>query len=193
MFFSSWAEIGRVVLVSIIVFIVIVVMLRVVGQEALAKMSGYDVVFTVSLGSIVATVVLTPSLTVSDAVAAFATLIAIQELTRWLQSRSLLIHHSVREKPRVVVWDGQLLEDRLREISISADEVRAAIRKMGLSSISDVRAVVLENDGQWSVIPNSEGSSDESAFFGLPIPGREHSNRGKKDEGAVPASPTRTP
>jgi hypothetical protein len=44
--FRSAGDIGRVVAVSIIIFFAIVAMLRVVGKIALAKMSGYDVIFT---------------------------------------------------------------------------------------------------------------------------------------------------
>jgi uncharacterized membrane protein YcaP (DUF421 family) len=193
MFFHTWADIGRVVVVSIVIFVIIVAMLRIVGQVALAKMSGYDVVFTVTLGSLVATAVLTPSLTVSEATAAFVTLLALQMGTRWLQARWLVMHHAVREAPRVVLWDGQLLNDRLLQSSISADEVRAAVRKNGFRSLSDVRAVVLENDGDWSVIPKSDTPSDESAFFGLPIPGRPDNSRARNAEHAVPASAYRLP
>ena len=193
MFFHTWADIGRVVVVSIIIFVVIVAMLRIVGQVALAKMSGYDVVFTVTLGSLIATAVLTRSLTVSEAMAAFITLLALQMVTRWLQARWLVMHHAVREAPRVVLWDGQLLNDRLLQSSISADEVRAAVRRSGFRSLSDVRVVVLENDGDWSVIPKSDVPSDESALFGLPIPGRPDNSAAHNAEHAVPAPKYRLP
>jgi uncharacterized membrane protein YcaP (DUF421 family) len=193
MFFHSWSDIGRVVVVSIVTFFAIVAMLRLVGQIALAKMSGYDVIFTVTLGSLVATVVLTRTLTVSEALAAFVTLLALQMGIRWLQARWLIVHHAVREPPNVVLWDGQLLEDRMRRSSISGDEVRAAVRKSGLRSLNDVRAVVLENDGDWSVIPKSADESDESAFFGLPIPGRPGNSPARGAEHAVPTTPYRLP
>ncbi len=194
MFFHSWSDIGRVVIVSCVIFFVIVAILRVVGQIALAKMSGYDIVFTVTLGSLVATVVLTRTLTVSEAIAAFVTLLALQMGARWLQARWLPAHHAVRESPRVVLWDGQLLEDRLRQSSISGDEVRAAVRKNGMASLSEARAVVLENDGDWSVIRKSETPSDDSALFGLPIPGRPGRNDGGRGgKPATIAPPDRLP
>jgi uncharacterized membrane protein YcaP (DUF421 family) len=193
MFFHSWGDIGRVVIVSIVIFVAIVGMLRMVGQVALAKMSGYDVIFTVTLGSLVATVVLTRTLTISEALAAFITLLALQMSVRWLQARWLLAHRAVREPPNVVLWDGQLLEDRMRHSSISGDEVRAAVRRSGLRSLSDVRAVVLENDGDWSVIPKSSDESDESALFGLPIPGRPDGSPARNTERATPTTPYRLP
>jgi uncharacterized membrane protein YcaP (DUF421 family) len=167
MFFRTWTDLGHVVVESAVAFLAIVAILRVVGQQALAKMSGFDMVSTVMQGSIVATVAVSRDVTVSEGIAALVTIIAIQEVIRWGQARFLPVHHLVREAPHVVLWDGHLLEDRLLAISVSADEIRAAVRRAGFRSLSDVRLVVLENDGEWSVIAKSDEPSDESAFHGL--------------------------
>ena len=193
MFFHSWAGIGRVLLSSVVVFAIIVALLRIVGQQALAKMSGFDVVFAVTLGSVVGTVVITRDVPIVEAIAALVTLLGMQELTRYLQSRSLRVHHAVRQPPRVMLWDGELLEDRLRASSVSADEIRAAVRKAGLRSLADARVVVLENDGDWSVVAKREGESDESAFFGLPIPGRPENAPGDDAAVAQPIDSHRLP
>ena len=171
MFFHSWAAIGRAAVTAAIFFVFVVAVLRFVGQQALAQMSGYDVVVTVTFGAILSAVAMTPGVTLSEAAAALIVLVILQEATRWLQARWLLVHHAVREAPRVVLWDGQLLPDRLRQTNVSADEVRAAVRRKGLNSLSQVRLVVLENDGEWSVVPKDAQRSDESAFYGLSIPG----------------------
>jgi uncharacterized membrane protein YcaP (DUF421 family) len=193
MFFHTWADIGRVALATTIIFLLMVALLRVVGQQALAKMSGFDMVSTVTLGSVTATVALTRGITVSEGAAVLLTVLVLQETIRWLQSRYLPVHHMVREPPRVVVWDGQLLEDRLRGTNVSADEVRAAVRKAGLRSISEVQVVVLENDGEWSVVARSDRPTDESALFGLPIPGRSQSSRSSDDPRPTLAPGDRVP
>jgi uncharacterized membrane protein YcaP (DUF421 family) len=125
--------------VSTTVFLLIVALLRIVGPQALAKMSGYDVVATITLGSIIAAVSVTRNVSVSEGVAALVTLLLLQEAIRWFQSRYLTVHHLVRQPPRVMLWAGVLLEDRLRENSVSAEEIRAAVRKAGLRSLSDAR------------------------------------------------------
>jgi uncharacterized membrane protein YcaP (DUF421 family) len=193
MFFHSWASLGRVVLASATVFVLVVAMLRFVGQRALARMSGFDVVFTVTLGSVVAMGAISRDVALVDAIAALLTFLVLQEVIRFFQARSLGVHHVVRERPDVMLWDGQLLEDRLRESNISADEVRAAVRRAGLRSLSDARIVVLENDGEWSVIAKRDGPSDESAFFGLPIPGRPPNNPDEDSAKAVPGRAHRLP
>jgi len=192
-FFHNWHDIARSVVVSSVIFLIVVGMLRILGQEALAKMSGFDVVATIMVGSIVGNLVVGERNAILDAVAALVTIFALQQLIRFLQSRFLSAHHAVREPPRVVLWDGALLEDRLRESSVSADEVRAAIRKAGHSSLSQIRVVVLENDGDWSVIAKSDEPSDESAFFGLPIPGRPENSPEDGSAKATQAGKRRLP
>lgn len=191
MFFHSWSDIGRVVAVSAISFVLIVTILRIVGQQALAKMSGFDVVFTVTFGSVIATLTVSKDVALTEGIAALVTMLALQEIIRRLQSRFLRFHHIVRELPRVLLWNGILLEDRLLRTGISGDEIRAAVRKAGIASLSDVQIVVLENDGDWSVIRKSERHEDESALLGLPIPGRQNA-RGEQAD-ATPSPPDRIP
>jgi uncharacterized membrane protein YcaP (DUF421 family) len=193
MFFHSWADIGRVAVSTSITFAVIVLILRVVGAQAIARMSGYDMVATVTFGSVVAAVAVTRGVTVTEGVTALLTLIVLQEIMRFFQSRWLTAHHIVRQPPIVLLWEGKLLEDRLRTFRISADEVRAAVRKEGLASLSDARAVVLENDGEWSVIAKRAPRTDDSALYGLPIPNRPGNSPDEDGHKAQPADALRLP
>jgi uncharacterized membrane protein YcaP (DUF421 family) len=172
--FDGWAHVMRSVVTAAAIYLAIVALLRIIGEKALAKMSGYDMVVTVALGSMIAALPLTTDVSLLDAIAAAITFLGLQQLTRYLQARHRRIHTLVRERPRLLLWNGELLEDRMLESDISADEVRAAIRRSGISSLSQVRAAILENDGEWSIIPQSD-APDLSAFEGLRIPeGREH-------------------
>jgi uncharacterized membrane protein YcaP (DUF421 family) len=150
-------------------YIIAVGALRIVGQRALAKMSAYDAIVTVAIGSLVAAIPLTKTVSIVDGAAAIVTYLALQELTRLLQSRFQRAHHIVRSRPDLFVWDGELLSDRLHDERISPDEVRAAVRRSGFLSLDQVQAVVLENDGEWSVVPRSD-VRNLSALAGLIVP-----------------------
>jgi len=176
-FFDGWEQLLRSAVSAAAIYLAIVAAIRVAGQKALAKMSGYDLIVTVALGSIVAALPLTTSVSIADAIAAAVTFLGLQQVTRYLQARNRRIHKLVRERPHLLLWDGRMLEDRMLQSDISADEVRAAIRRSGFSSLKQVRAAILENDGEWSVIPQSE-TPDLSAMEGLLIP----------DSGEPPAS-----
>ena len=193
MFFHSWTSIGHVIGSTLIVYLFMVAALRMVGEQALAKMSGYDMIVTITIGSIIATVSVSRNITIAEGLAALLTLLLMQELVRRLQSRSLRVHHMVREPPRLFVWDGKLLEDRLLSSHLSGDEVRAAIRREGFSAVEQVQAVILENDGDWSVIRRDDDVTDFTALHGIDIPGHQASARGDGPTPSRIASPRRTP
>jgi uncharacterized membrane protein YcaP (DUF421 family) len=167
--FNGWSSALRIVVVCIATYVIAVGSLRIVGQRALAKMSAYDAIVTVAIGSLVAAIPLTNSVSIVDGALAIITYLLLQEVTRLLQAKFRRAHHLVRSRPDLLVWDGELLDERLHEERISPDEVRAAIRRSGFLSIHQVQAVVLENDGEWSVVPRSE-VRDLSALAGLIIP-----------------------
>src|SRR4051812_33126098 len=143
MFFHSWGAIGHVMVATLLVYLFMIAALRYVGEQALAKMSGYDMIVTITIGSVIATVAVSRDISITEGIAALATLLAMQELVRRAQARSLRVHHLVREPPRIFVWDGKLLEDRLLSSNLSADEVRAAIRREGYCAFEQVQAVIL--------------------------------------------------
>jgi uncharacterized membrane protein YcaP (DUF421 family) len=167
--FNGWAAVLRIIIVSAATYIIAVGSLRIVGQRALAKMSAYDAIVTVAIGSLVAAIPLTKNVSIIDGAAAIVTYLGLQELTRFLQVHFRRAHHIVRSRPDLLVWEGEILEDRLRGERISPDEIRAAVRRSGFLSLDQVQAVVLENDGEWSVVPRDD-VRNLSALAGLIIP-----------------------
>jgi uncharacterized membrane protein YcaP (DUF421 family) len=166
MFFDGWESIARVAVLAAATYFILVAALRIIGEQALAKMSAYDVVVTVALGSLLVSIPLSTGVTLADGIAAIATVLLLQEATRLLVKRTPKAKKIVKERPHLVLWEGQLLPERMSEVNVTEEEVWAAVRSGGLGSISKAQAVVLESDGEWSVIPR-EKAGDLSAFTDL--------------------------
>lgn len=170
-FFESWSDLGRLLVIAAIVYVALLAGLRVTGSRALAKMSAYDLVVTIALGSLVATVILQDSVAVVSGVGAIGALLVLQRLTAWIVTRWPGARRIVKGDPTLVLYEGRILEDRLQRVKITEMEVRAAVRAAGMLSMSEAVAVVLENDGSWSVMGRSD-APDRSALEGLDLPGR---------------------
>jgi uncharacterized membrane protein YcaP (DUF421 family) len=70
-----------------------------------------------------------------------------------------------------------MLEDRMHDARVTAEEVRAAVRAAGLGSVSKAFAIVLENDGNWSVVEyDSRGALD--AFVDVDPPATPRASAG---------------
>ena len=155
MFFDSWSDLLRVVVLGTAAYVALVVGLRISGKRTLAKLNAFDLVVTVALGSTLATVLLSQDVSLVEGVAAFAVLIVAQFIVAWLAVRLPLVRRAARSEPALLVSDGHLLDDEMTRQRVTAGEVRQAIRASGRGGL-DVAAVVLETDGTLSVIPHSQ-------------------------------------
>lgn len=172
MFFDGWQSVERIVFLAACTYIGLVAALRLLGEQALAKMSAYDLIITVALGSIVATIPLSEDVTLVDGAAVVAVYLALQAVTRWATKRWRRAERMVKTRPQVVLWEGRLVRHHMQAAEVTEAEVRAAARMAGYASLPQLLAIVLENDGTWSVVPRTD-DGDRSAFEGLELPSAE--------------------
>lgn len=152
MFFDSWAELGRVIVVGTLAYTALILLLRVSGKRTLTKLNAFDLVVTVALGSTLATVLLNKDVSLSEGIGALALLITLQFLITWLSVRSPWFRRLIKAEPTLLFHRGQFLEGALKAERITREEVLAVMRASGVSDIATVTAVVLETDGSFSVL-----------------------------------------
>jgi uncharacterized membrane protein YcaP (DUF421 family) len=162
MWLSEWSVVLRILLVGVAAYATLVVLLRVSGKRTLGKLNAFDFVTTVAIGSVLATAVLDPQTTWMAALTAMAVLVGAQfvvaQVTTWLPRGRWFVNAS----PTLVVRDGQVLDEQLRQVRLTRGELDQAVRAAGQGSLALVAAVVLEPDGSLSVVPSSalgDGSS----------------------------------
>lgn len=163
MLFDTWYDLWRVAVIAVLAYAAVVVILRVSGKRSLSKLNIFDFVVTVAFGSILATILLSRDVSWAEGALAFAMLAILQWSVSFLSVRAGWFRRPVRAEPRLVFENGQFLDPALRCERLTRGEVESAIRKSGHGSIGDIAAVVLETDGELSVIAQSS-SADGSAF-----------------------------
>ena len=134
-------------------------MLRVSGKRTLAKINAFDLVVTVAIGSTLATIVLSKSVALAEGLLALALLIGMQFAISWSSTRMPWLRRIVTGEPRLLLRDGAMLDDALRDARVTREEVRAAVRSAGIGALGEVAAVVLETDGSFSVIAGQPGAA----------------------------------
>ncbi len=136
----------------------LVLLLRISGKRTLSKMNAFDFVVTVAFGSTLASVLLSKDVTLAEGLTAFAVLVGLQYVVAWLSVRSSFVEHVVKATPSLLAWKGKLLYETLRRERVTDGEVHAAVREAGYAGLEAVEAVVLETDGQISVIASADAS-----------------------------------
>ena len=159
-FFNSWADIGRVLLIGPLAYLTLLLMLRVSGKRTLSKLNAFDFIVTVALGSVLASTLLSKDVALAESVAALAVLIFGQFVITYLSVRSKRFQELVKGEPTLLYHKQRFLEASLKRARVTKEEIRAAVRASGQGSLEQVGAVVLETDGSLSVVGGVEGNAE---------------------------------
>lgn len=160
MIFESWDAIARTLLSALLIYILTIIFLRVSGKRTLAKWNAFDFVVTIALGSMVATTIVSQQTTVLQGGAALGGLILLQWLVTSISVRIGWFRHGIKGSPALIFRNGEFLYTEMKKHRITESEILAAMRDKGIGEISSVAAVVLENNGTFSVIGNLDGKGE---------------------------------
>jgi uncharacterized membrane protein YcaP (DUF421 family) len=162
MFFDGWMTLGRTALVGTLAYLALVLLLRASGKRTLSKMNAFDFIVTVALGSTLATILLSSSVSLARGVLAFGLLILLQFVITWLSVRSSAVRRLVKAEPTLLVHKGEFLHGAMKQERVTEEEIRAALRSQGIPAVDNVEAVVLETAGDLSVIQQHSGEHSSS-------------------------------
>ena len=144
---------ARGILLSGVALVWVIILVRVVGLRSLSKMTPFDFVMTVALGSLVAAAAQADSwIKFSQPLVAMAGLFALQWLAARLRKSSSGFEKLVQNQPLLLMRDGVMLHDALRQSRVTETDLIAKLREANVLDFSEVRAVVLESTGDVSVL-----------------------------------------
>nr|WP_156270692.1 YetF domain-containing protein [Kocuria sediminis] len=137
-------------------YTVLVVILRASGKRTLGQLNAFDFVVTVSLGSTLATILLSSDVSWAEGATALGLLAGLQFLVAWVSTRWPKVRGVFTAEPALLLADGRIRHDALRANRLTVSELRQAVRMQGAGDLSQVKAVVLETNGKLSVITTSQ-------------------------------------
>ena len=131
----------------------VLLLVRVVGLRSFSKMTAFDFVTTIAMGSLLAGASTADSWTgFVQAVLAMMFLLIVQWALALMRIRSRRLRSLIANTPVLLMENGRFCEEALRQTRVAREDVLAKIRTANALRLDDVRAVVLENTGDISVL-----------------------------------------
>lgn len=173
MWFDDWASLGSIAAKAFIGFVGLVFLVRIGGKRLLAKLNAFDLVISFSVGSILASMILSSQVAVVEGLLALVVLLALAAATSFFASRSHGFRMLIKSEPTLLVYEGEMLAANLKKERIAEVEIAAVLRENGVHELADVKAVVLETEGEFSVLMKDGGSTTGTlAISDIDIPSR---------------------
>ncbi len=139
----------------------VVLLVRVNGLRSFSKMTSFDFVMTVAIGSLLASASQVSNWqSYLQTVVAMATLFLVQYTTARIRKSSDNFEKIMQNSPVLLMQDGVILHHALNETRVAESDLVAKLREANVLNFADVRAVVLETTGDISVLHGSNCSGD---------------------------------
>ena len=131
----------------------VIFLVRIVGLRSFSKMTNFDFVMTVAMGSLLAGASQSSEWTgLLQTLTAMASLFVVQYLVAFLRQRSTTLDELVQNRPVILMKNGVILHDALKETRVRKEDLIAKLREANALDLSRVQAVILETTGDISVL-----------------------------------------
>jgi uncharacterized membrane protein YcaP (DUF421 family) len=145
------------VLRSAIVYVFMLVVFRISGKRSLSQITTFDFILLLIISEASQQALVGNDFSIVNAFVVIATLVTLDSAFSWLEGRSPGFSRMVDSVPVVVVEDGKLLEDRVKQEGITLAEILAQGReKHGLERLDQFKYAILERHGGISVVPTED-------------------------------------
>ncbi|MBR9845932.1 MAG: DUF421 domain-containing protein [Algicola sp.] len=143
------------------IFIITIILTRIFGLRTFAKMSSFDFASTIAIGSILASIILNSDYSLIKGGIALLVIISFQTLFSYMVRHSKAFQKLFTNKPQIIMWNGKILYNKLKECNVGEDDLIAKLREANVHSFNEVKAVVFESTGDVSVIHNNQNKDVE--------------------------------
>lgn len=141
-----------------------IVAVRIAGLRSLSKMSSFDFLVTVAMGSTLATVAAT-STSLTTGALALVSLLSVQAAVATFRRKSR-IGTLVDNEPMLLMSGSTIHEEALSNCRVTRSDVIAKLREANVASMDQVLAVVLETTGDISVL-HGDGPLEDVLLEGV--------------------------
>ena len=138
---------------TVMAMVWVVLLVRINSLRSFSKMTNFDFVMTVAVGSLLASASQTTTWEAFlQAMVAMAALFIVQSVSARLRRRSDKIEAIMQNTPVILMRNGEIIDGALEETRVARSDLLAKLREANVLDLNEVRAVVLETTGDISVL-----------------------------------------
>ncbi len=154
-FEASWTSIIAILLTALGIYVAIILFTRIAGKRSFSKMSSFDFAMTVAVGSIIASTILSKSVSLVQGIVGLAAVYILQISAAFLR-RWPVVQKVIDNAPLLIMDRQTILYDNLKKARVTESDLRSKLREANVLDLSQVRAVVFESTGDISVLHTSQ-------------------------------------
>lgn len=132
------------------------VLLRLAGKKIVAEMTTLEIITTLAIGTLISHAITEEG--VWKTITAMAVIVFFCIITQLLQLKLRWFENLFIGKVSLVVSDGQIINDTLKKLRMTSQQLEMRLRQQGINSINKVKTATIEANGQlgFELYPDAE-------------------------------------
>ncbi|MDL4841429.1 DUF421 domain-containing protein [Aquibacillus rhizosphaerae] len=153
-------EVGTIIFRTILTYVVIVLIFRMMGKREIGELSLLDIVVFIMVAEMAVFSIEDPKVNIFHALIPMLILLIIQRFTAWLSLKIPMFRDWFEGKPSVIISRGKIDEKEMKKQRYNFNDLMQQLRENGTKSVQDVEFAILEASGKLSVF--EKDSSQEA-------------------------------
>lgn len=142
------------------IYISVIILTRIFGKRSFSKMSSFDFAMTVAIGSIIASTLLSSTVSMLEGIIGLVIVYVLQIIAALV--RRIEWMQELMDNSPLLLMDGEIiLEDNLRKARVTQSDLRSKLREANVTRLSQIKAVIFETTGDISVLHKDADHSVE--------------------------------
>lgn len=143
---------------SIILYIIVLIVTRMMGKRQIGQLQPFEFVISLMIANLATIPMSEIGVPIFDGIVPILSLLTIHLIITLLNMKSMQFRSFICGKPSILVYRGKIDEKALKKERFTITELEERLREKDVFSLSDVEYVILETNGDISVILKPEKS-----------------------------------
>jgi len=162
----QWIEIAlRTLLAAVVLFVIT----KILGKRQITQLSYFEYITGITVGGIAAIMSLDLRITWYYGPVALIVWATVALGLEYISLKSKVARNIINGQGVVLIKEGKVLEDNLRKVRFTSDDLLEELRGKNAFSFSDVEFAVLEADGKLNVLLNKATQPLTSKNLGIKV------------------------
>ncbi|WP_316809564.1 YetF domain-containing protein [Pedobacter agri] len=171
----NWSLTLEITVRTFIMFVLVMIFLRSTGKKGVRQLSIFEVAIIIALGSAAGDPMLNSESAIIPSLLVFVVILITYRLITYLAAKNQRVENILEGVPMYIIEDGKFTLTEEGDGNFAKDEFFAEIRAQGIEHLGQVKAALLETNGQVSFLFRD----DEEVGYGLPVFPKAYSKKSK--------------
>ena len=154
---------------TFVLYLVLILVVRLMGKRQIGEMEPAEFVVTMLVANLAAIPMQDGGIPLFSGLVPILTVLGLELVLSWATLRSLGFRKALCGKPVILIENGKILQNQLRQTRITLDELMGHLRQKDVLNPQQVQYAILETNGTLSVFPYPEHTPPTAKDTGVKV------------------------